>query len=764
MNQDQVIFAGSILVLAVIAAIWLLRRSKLQRTRHWPVAAGHVESTAGTSESSGAQPGSAEHYPELKYSYQGRLLSCVNVLLPVLGLICGAALAQAPPASGDYTAAMPSVEKVKAQLKGTDATDTVARQLAVFSYLQTYITRIRDARKYNGPFTPGEQKLMGDYARAAYQLSQDFSKTHSPEEDKAFQQLAGRYELFNALNWIKQLEGQQAADTYRGTEASLAQSYKQHEDQLQQQMKQDQGGSRSSLAGDPVLDPMGIFAGAQANREKDPELRRCLELGGTLDACEGLGAMEGMASILMPFAGKADPNAPPPVAGVILVGTYHSRSQLPSLSFGSGSATIQDCGSLVPDDHDYSLRKSGSIVQLVLANEPEPIVVTLQPDGTLSGPGSVLVKGRIITGYTNTTKTVMVDGAPAAAQGYYCNGPCSTSTSTPNYAPKIERCTIGSMTFVPPKPVTPPKTGIGFVDALSTSSPVVTGFRMTGRYTDSSGLTLEFGNDAVTLDCGKAHARSPYMVDNTPTGFVVRVQNGGGAFLLGVAPDNTLRGSGSTAVSGKLVSSIRGDNVSFTPHSESCSVDTFAARSKRNTMRASSGPAPAVPATYSSPSPGAASAVTPPATPVSTDTSAGSAGQRVDFRVLLGSSFPGTNPLAGQTVFVMRKPIGEVLRELGLAVPVNSTAAQSMKALQTQCHSAQGCSSIIQGMSRSYVATTKLDASGKATLSAKAAAGTYYFFAIVPNAGSSLVWDIPANLVPGENPVTLSAKNAEEVR
>jgi len=112
----------------------------------------------------------------------------------------------------------------------------------------------------------------------------------------------------------------------------------------------------------------------------------------------------------------------------------------------------------------------------------------------------------------------------------------------------------------------------------------------------------------------------------------------------------------------------------------------------------------------------------------------------------------------------MRKPIGEVLRELGLAVPANSTAAQAMKALQTQCHSTQGCSSIIQGMSRSYVATTKLDASGKTMLSARNAAGTYYFFAIVPNSGGSLVWDIPANLVPGENTVMFSAKNAEEVR
>ncbi len=186
---------------------------------------------------------------------------------------------------------------------------------------------------------------MGDYALAAYQLSQAFSKTHSPAEVKAFQQLEGRYEINNALDWIKQLEGQQAADTYRGAEVGLAQSYKQHEEKLQQQMKQDQGGGRSSIAGDPVLDPMGIFAGAEANREKDPELRRCLELGGSLDSCEGMGAMEGMASILMPFAEKPDPNAAPPVAGVVLVGTYGSRAERTSLSFGNGSATIQGCGS-----------------------------------------------------------------------------------------------------------------------------------------------------------------------------------------------------------------------------------------------------------------------------------------------------------------------------------------------------------------------------------------------------------------------------------
>src|SRR5262249_13203792 len=97
----------------------------------------------------------------------GRLHPFVNLLLPVFGLMCSVALARTPPPSSDHTAALPSFEHVKSQLKGTDAADTIARQVPVSTYLQTYITRIWDARKYNGPFTPGEQKLMGDYAKAA---------------------------------------------------------------------------------------------------------------------------------------------------------------------------------------------------------------------------------------------------------------------------------------------------------------------------------------------------------------------------------------------------------------------------------------------------------------------------------------------------------------------------------------------------------------------------------------------------------------------
>ena len=75
---------------------------------------------------------------------------------------------------------------------------------------------------------------------------------------------------------------------------------------------------------------------------------------------------------------------------------------------------------------------------------------------------------------------------------------------------------------------------------LGAGDPVATiyGFRITGDYAGAAGMHLAFDNRFVTLDCGKAHINAPYAVENTASGFLVHVQNAGGAFLLSLAPDN----------------------------------------------------------------------------------------------------------------------------------------------------------------------------------------------------------------------------------
>jgi hypothetical protein len=491
------------------------------------------------------------------------------------------AAGQAAPGSGDYTNDLPSVQRVESAIRGKDATDTMQRQIAALQALAQYIDTVKYARTVRGPYTPSEAKLMAAYRGAAAQISQDYAKSHTPAEAAEFNRLAAKYIFDKGLyDDYHRLMGSQAASANASAKASLDATANRERERTQQMMNptQSRGSAVANSSGARTDD---FFAREQAKLESDPRVRRCLELGGGVDQCEGTD-VTGMAETAQSFVSKlvgVDPNAGLPTSGVLLVGQYHSRSELPEITLtAGGEAVLQHCGTLVDENHTYTLRRSGTMTQVVIANEPAPIVLTLDPGGSLAGPGNTTVKGRIITGYTTTTSQVMVNGAPAAAQGYYCNGPCTKSTSTPVYAPSMQRCTLSQLApQAAPPPKADPNAALAKMFGMSTRTPVATtyGLRLVGTYASSNGMKLAFSNRYVTIDCGNAHVNAPYGVENTPSGFIVRVQNAGGAFALSVAPGNTLRGSGSTTVNGKLVSSFHDDNVSFTPHLESCPVRVF---------------------------------------------------------------------------------------------------------------------------------------------------------------------------------------------
>jgi hypothetical protein len=184
----------------------------------------------------------------------------------------------------------------------------------------------------------------------------------------------------------------------------------------------------------------------------------------------------------------------------------------------------------------------------------------------------------VISGYHTETRTLYANGSPVVDSS--CGGVCSQSITVTDYAPKIERCAIGSLNPPPPgPPAATPSLDTGLVGVLMgvadvVGPPPLPGLRMTGKYS-GSGLQFEFSENSVILDCGQAHARQPYTVENTSGDVRIHVQNSGGPFTLTLLPDNTLRGSGSTTVNGRLVSGMQGDNVTFTPRNESCEVGTY---------------------------------------------------------------------------------------------------------------------------------------------------------------------------------------------
>jgi hypothetical protein len=54
---------------------------------------------------------------------------------------------------------------------------------------------------------------------------------------------------------------------------------------------------------------------------------------------------------------------------------------------------------------------------------------------------------------------------------------------------------------------------------------------MTGKYGGGM-LLLDFSENSLILDCGQAHVRQPYTVENTPNALLIHVQNSGGPFTL----------------------------------------------------------------------------------------------------------------------------------------------------------------------------------------------------------------------------------------
>ena len=486
------------------------------------------------------------------------------LLSALLGLLCsgGLVLAQAP--SADYTNDLPSVERVKAEIKGSDATDTLARQVAVFTYLQSYISRIKMNRTVRGEYTAGEKKMLTLYAAAAYQISQDYAKAHTPTEAAAFESLHGRYEMNGGFyeDWSKRLIGPQTAAAYSGAEAGLAAAGERFQKAITDD-KRNSGAQQGFLN-----DPTAVAA------------RRCLELGGSKVGCMGKGLAAGFMDMIGFGADVQESLTGPGKAGVVLSGLYKDPATVTTLGFADDAVSINDCGKLVADGHNYTVEKMPGSLRVTVENEPRPIVLTMRADGGLIGPGLIDVKGRIIVGYHVETKTVYRNGVPAAPGT--CDGPCTSSVRIPDYAPKIDRCVIGSLAMPPspkaaPAPPANDSSMLGVLTGLAnTFAPGAgeVGLRMTGQY-GGGRLLLDFRGNSLILDCGDAHVRQPYTVENTSGALLIHVQNSGGPFTLTVKPDNSLLGSGSTAVNGRLVAGMQGEEVTFAPHSETCDVGAF---------------------------------------------------------------------------------------------------------------------------------------------------------------------------------------------
>jgi hypothetical protein len=340
-----------------------------------------------------------------------------------------------------YLSDMPSVERVKAEIKGSDPTDTLARQVAVFTYLSQYIQRIKYNRTVSGPYTPDEQRVMGAYSLAAYQITQAYAKSHTPEEAKAFERLHGRYEMDSAFynDWSKQLIGTQTAAAYKGAERGLAATAKAQLDEQKranEEARAATGGANGGFSNDP---------GRVASR-------RCLELGGSELQCLGQGLSTGVLGL---FGMSQSPVVQgPSYTGLTLTGQFKSGNGIDA-EFNDRTVSLIHCGKLVPDPHAYTIQRNGSEILIHVRNSPSSLSFVLGPDGRLRGPASAEVAGRVITGYSRVwvpnpvtpghyeshTQTSHEELAPYEAAPYAGSGDLTRNGSTCDLATTTTKST-----------------------------------------------------------------------------------------------------------------------------------------------------------------------------------------------------------------------------------------------------------------------------------------------------------------------------------
>ena len=657
--------------------------------------------------------------------------------------VIGSPVPTAPAKSADYTDDMPSVDQVKAAIKGSDPGDTLVRQYAAFIGLNKHIFDIKVERTVSGSYTPSELRVRNAYDLAKNQIEQEYAKSHTPEQMAGFNRLWFRYTMDEDLyqTWNKLIGPKSRAAIKRTQDANSARG-KAYYDNAMAQYKQD---SAAQQAGNRQFAQMEASASGATPLSNDPTAvatRRCLELGGSDVGCMGKGFMSG-AMDLIGFGTKTqEALSGPGRAGVVLSGFYKNPATTAALGFGENNVSINGCGKLVADPHNYTIDKRPGSIRVTVENEPSPIMLTMRPDGGFTGPGLIDVKGRIIKGYFTST--------------HYHNGVATGTTSTPDYAPAMARCVIGSLAMPPnPKPasaVAQPANDSGILGLLtgvvSTISPDSgeVGLRMTGKY-GGGRLLLDFSGNSLVLDCGQAHIRQPYTVENTPNAFLIHVQNSGGPFTLALQPDNTLLGAGSTKVNGKLVTGMNGDNVTFAPHSESCDVGM---------LRPQAGAT--VTASVANASPAPASVAGSSAVPVSA-TSAASAG---GMRLSINTSFPNSPKLlAGHIVFLMRDRFDNVMRKSGAPIPTGATPGNAYTAWVANCTPPKDCSAINRVMAPYFIGQGKLDDEGKTIMLAPP--GSYFVLVSGHNANGYAVWNLPITLRAGDNAMTLTASNAELV-
>jgi hypothetical protein len=483
----------------------------------------------------------------------------------------------------------------------------------------------------------------------------------------------------------------------------------------------------------PAASNQAAFNGSLPPPPKDPEeraMRRCVSSGRFPSACTGnslLGAFGQMLSQVLPGADK-QPEPGPNMAGVFQ-GAGNWR-----LDFIDNGVLV-NCADLSPNQESYTLDLKSGRSLLTIATTPRPLVLTIHPDGTITGPGPVTIDGVIPGGY--------VSGAPSNATQKDQFGNLYDSAGN-----RVSGNANAGYTRFVPKRVTCPAlnlsskgagTGIQTMetDLLKTAfggdkgPPTPPGIRMHGIFAASTGFSVQFFPESAILGCGPDAARAyPYTVEANGTSAVVKIAAPDRPLNLAFKPDGSLDpgASGPYQVHGRIVVGQNDDgDFTFVPMELTCNLGVLAPSKQ---IPATGGAAAMM--TASAGTPGAANGgggLSTPAAPLGNAT----------LSIIPGlSAQPGApNPFAGRPYVLLRSSYADAIAKGGVSVP---QGVSPYIYVGTACGArTPDCQKIMDAIKVDAASAVRADADGRGTFPG-VPPGTYYLMISTRYNNQALAW------------------------
>jgi hypothetical protein len=219
-----------------------------------------------------------------------------------------------------------------------------------------------------------------------------------------------------------------------------------------------------------------------------------------------------MVGQVLPSAAK-EPAPGPELAGVY-EGPWNWR-----LDFIDGGVLV-NCSILAPDQHGYTLEFKNNFAILTVDTTASPLVLTVKADGTIVGPGPLVIDGVVANGYDSGFRDQF--GTPISAnQAATSSSPVFDSNG--NRVNGAMNGVSGHATFAHRR-VTCPALNLSTKGARVGVQTMPPGIRMHGIFAASTGFSVQFFPESVILGCGPDSARAyPYTVfaDGTKAGIKI---------------------------------------------------------------------------------------------------------------------------------------------------------------------------------------------------------------------------------------------------